>query len=100
MALWELTETGGWGSGRVRDEGGSGPGGCRVGRRADGVQDTCCRVYPLVMVWMRGMEERSIRSDPWVWAGTVGEWTRHVLGRAAGLVGSVVQGLTWEQGGA
>ena len=30
----------------MRDEGGLGPGGCRVGRRADGVQDTYCRVYP------------------------------------------------------
>ena len=55
---------------------------------------------PLVMVWMKGAEERSIRSDPWVWAGAVGEWTRHVLGRAAGPVGSGVQCLAWEQGGA
>ena len=52
----------------------------------------------LMMVWMRGGEERGVRSDPWVWAWTIGEWTCHVLGRAAGAVGSVVQGLAREQG--
>ena len=53
-----------------------------------------------VMVWVTGGEERGVRSNPWLWAGAVGEWTCHVLGRAAGAGGSVVQGLAQEQGGA
>lgn len=77
----------------MREEGASGPGGCRVGRRAPGYRTHAVGCTPLLMVWMRGAEERSVRSDPWVWAGAVGEWTCHVLGRAAGAVGSVVQGL-------
>lgn len=37
----------------------------------------------LVMVWMSGREERDVRSNPWVWAGTIGEWTCHYSGKGS-----------------